>query len=74
MKSYEVLLHAKTYEKAKEYLEKLRGGKPVGKYLQASLDGMDLSHLTVDELIEVLLRTKQPQIFAESAIVGDGSD
>jgi len=42
--------------------------------LYRRLGNSDISELTADEFIETLVRTKRPQIFAESAVFGDGSD
>jgi hypothetical protein len=74
MKDYKILLHQKTYEKTISYLEALKAGKSAGKYLQERLKDRDIFQITVEELIELLTRTKRPQIFAESAVLGDGSD
>lgn len=74
MKHYKILVNKKTYEKAILYLEELRTERCAGNYLQTQLDGRDLPHITVEEFLELLLRTKHPQIFAESAVAGDGTD
>ncbi len=74
MKNYKILIHKETYKKAISYLEKLKVGQSAGRYLQERLKDKDISQITVKEFIELLTRTKRPQIFAESAIFGDGSD
>lgn len=74
MENYQIVLHKKTYQKASNYLKSLKKGEPPGKFLQAQLAGRDPGSLTVEDLIELLIQTKQPQIFAESSINGDGSD
>ena len=74
MKTYKILLHQKTYEKARNYLEELKAGKNPGSYLAKQLTDRNLSQVVAEEFIELLLRTKKPQIFAESAVSGDGSD
>jgi hypothetical protein len=74
MKQYKVLVNIVTHEKAKDYLVELQSGEIAGDYLQTRLDGQDLASMTVCKFIEVLMNTKRPQIFAESAIHGDGSD
>lgn len=72
---YKVLIHGETYKKVKNYLKNLRSGNiTAGYYLHESLDKTDIGHLSVDALIELIFRTKKPQIFAESAIHGNGSD
>ncbi|MDZ4152182.1 hypothetical protein [Methylicorpusculum sp.] len=75
MKKYYVLLHGQAYQKASDYLQALQAGtiKP-GNYLQDKLQGIDVTQLAVDSLLECLLATKRPQIFAESAIYGNGQD
>jgi hypothetical protein len=75
IKTYHVLLHGQAYRSAADYLIALQTGavKP-GKYLQAQLEELDAGHLSVEGLLECLLHTKRPQIFAESAVYGDGRD
>jgi len=74
MKQYKVLVNRVTYEKTKDYLAKLQSGEIAGKYLQEKLNDHDLSTLTVERFLDVLMNTKLPQIFAESAVYGDGLD
>jgi hypothetical protein len=45
-----------------------------GERLKDNLAGIELATLAEDSLIDALLNTKPPQIFAESAVAGDGSD
>jgi hypothetical protein len=74
MKNYTVLLHHEAYEKALFYLGGLRAGASPGKYLGDRLRAVDLLRITAEEFIEMLVRTKLPQIFAESDVYGDGTD
>ena len=75
MKQYKILMHEMSYKKANSYLKDLAIGKvTTGAYLHQSLKDKDISKLSNDEFIELIVRTKQPQIFAESAVCGDGSD
>ena len=75
MKNYRVLINKQTYEKTVSYLEQLKSGNiEAGKYLQDKLKEHDIFSLKTVEFLELLMRTKQPQIFAESAVYGDGSD
>ncbi len=74
MPAYTTLLSKKTVAQAERYHQALQGGLPAGSYLQKRLANLDLAQLTVEQLLEQLVRTKIPQIFAESAVVGDGSD
>jgi len=68
-------MHWITFQAAKAYLEDLETKKiTAGSYMNKSLKEKDISQLTTDEFIELLVRTKHPQIFAESAVYGDGTD
>ena len=68
-------MHGITFQKVKSYLENLETRKiTAGSYMNSSLKEKDISQLTTGEFIELLVRTKQPQIFAESAVYGDGTD
>ena len=72
--NYKTVLSQASYQRARSYLEMLQvGGKP-GRFFQEKLAELDLALLTVESFLEQLVRTKKPQIFAESAVVGDGSD
>lgn len=58
-----------------DYLASLQAGSRVaGKRLRANLADFELATLTETEFLDALLNTKTPQIFAESAVAGDGSD
>jgi len=74
MAKYTTLLSQKSYKQAQDYLGNLQAGQQAGSYLQQKLASLDLASLTVEVLLEQLVRTKRPQIFAESAVFGDGSD
>jgi len=68
-------MHKKTIQKAKSYRNALETKKSTaGRYLENCLEGKDISRLGIAEFVEQLVRTKRPQIFAESAVYGDGSD
>jgi hypothetical protein len=72
---YTVCLHQDTFLKASNYQEALlRNPAAVGRYFGELLEGVDMGQCTAAEFIELLVRTKKPQIFAESAVFGDGSD
>ncbi|MCA9957042.1 MAG: hypothetical protein KC434_20070, partial [Anaerolineales bacterium] len=74
MPRYATLISQASFRRASDYLQQLRGGSQPGAFLQHQLAKIDLSSLTVAQLLEQLMRTKRPQIFAESAVAGDGSD
>ena len=75
MKEYQVLLNEKTFSQIKSYLKLLRSNKSVpGARLKKAISDFDLSSIKIEEFIKLLLNTKKPQIFAESAVIGDGTD
>ncbi len=74
MKSYKVLTHNDTYNKTNRYLDNLKSGTAPGLYLQNQLQSTGLSQINPNKFLELIIRTKLPQIFAESAVYGDGSD
>jgi hypothetical protein len=70
-----LLLPDETRGRLAGYLASLRAGKALaGQRLGDILAGRDLAALTVGGFLDALLDTKPPQIFAESAVAGDGSD
>ena len=74
MPAYATLLSQISYDRASDYLNELRAGIQPGALLQQQLIDVDLRSLTVAQFLEKLVSTKRPQIFAESAVAGDGSD
>jgi hypothetical protein len=74
MKAYKLLIHQATYQRAIDYLDRLKSGTIAGEYLQKKLKEKDISQISIAEFIELLVRTKRPKIFAESAILGNGLD
>ncbi|RMG34486.1 MAG: hypothetical protein D6725_14275 [Planctomycetota bacterium] len=72
---YHWIVPAETRQKAEELRDAILGDRVrPGARLAALLADGQPSGLSVESLLELLLRTKQPQIFAESAVRGDGSD
>ena len=70
-----LIIPEKTRAHLAEYLASLRVDRSgAGKRLKDNLAGLDLATLTEAGFLDVLLNTKPPQIFAESAVAGDGSD
>ncbi len=74
MPDYRVLIHRATYQRSIDYLDRLKAGAIAGEYLNNKLKDRDLEQLSIEQFIELLLQTKQPCIFAESVIYGDGRD
>jgi hypothetical protein len=74
MKNYPVLANRQTFQKVTDYIEQLKAGKRAGQYLHDRLKHLDLSQIAADEFIELLIRTKRPQIFAEFEVYGNGVD
>jgi len=70
-----ILIPEEIRARATDYLLTLRTGdtRP-GKYLATALGKGDLSTLTDATFLDALINTKIPQIFAESAVAGDGTD
>jgi hypothetical protein len=72
---YSIIIPEVTLARASDYLQVLRVGRAqAGAFLNARLQGVDLRAMTEQDLLGRLFDTKQPQIFAETAVVGDGSD
>jgi len=70
-----ILIPEETRARAAQYMASLRcGHAQAGKYLQKCLINIDIETLTEEAFLDALVNTKVPQIFAESAVVGDGSD
>jgi hypothetical protein len=74
MNSYQVLINGETFDRSTAYLERLKAGVSPGRYLQDRSRQLDLQQLTTIEFIELLMRTKRPQIFAEFEVFGNGTD
>ena len=73
--AYRVLIHQATLEKTKKYLHSLINGTiSGGRYLRHNLANQNLAELSPENFLQLLINTKIPQIFAESAVAGDGSD
>lgn len=72
---YSIIIPEETVTRAADYLERLRvGWTQPGAYLRDRLQGVDVRALTELDLLGMLIDTKPPQIFAEMAVSGDGSD
>ena len=72
---YSILIPEDTLVRTADYLQALRAGRAqAGALLHHRLRGADLRAITELDLLGKLFDTKQPQIFAEMAVAGDGSD
>ncbi len=74
MKNYQVLINPETFEKVVCYLEQIKSGTSPGRYVFDRIKHLDLDRITTIEFIELLVRTKHPQFFAEVEIYGNGID
>jgi hypothetical protein len=74
MNSYQVVINRETFDRASAYLERLKAGSSPGRYVRDRSKDIDLYQLTTIEFIELLMRTKRPQIFAEFEVYGNGTD
>lgn len=75
LEDYKVLLHSASLYRASNYLEQLQKGEvQAGKFLYQFIKKQDLSKWTTEDLLQALCATKRPRIFAESEVMGDGSD
>jgi len=73
--AYSIIIPEETVARAADYLERLRVGRTQpGARLADCLQGSDIQALTELDLLGKLIDTKPPQIFAEMAVSGDGSD
>jgi len=72
---YKVLIHQETWGKVIKYFNELVSGATVaGLYVRKKLEKRALADFSAETFLEILINTKFPQIFAESAVCGDGSD
>jgi hypothetical protein len=71
---YDILIHPATHAKVVEYLDALRAGDIPGGYLKALLARNNAELPDAAGLLEMLVNTKHPKIFAESSVRGDGAD
>lgn len=75
MTSYSIVIPKETISRATDYMHAVRVGRvQPGAFLRHGLQGADLRAMKAQDLLGKLFDTKRPQIFAESAVAGDGSD
>jgi len=73
-KSYSIILSQESFERLDDYVLFLKEGGQCGSNLSRILSKDSRNDLNPHMLIEALLNTKYPQIFAESMVLGEGSD
>jgi hypothetical protein len=74
-RGYSIIIPRETLARAAEYLERLKANQvQAGAHLRDRLMGSDVHALTALDLLGQLIDTKRPQVFAEVAVCGDGSD
>lgn len=72
---YSILLSEEAVKYAEEYLKDLKDDRVImGRFLSNQLKNKNLSEISAEDLMASLFDTKRPQIFAESAISGNGDD
>ncbi len=72
---YSIIIPEETVARANDYMHSVRLGRiEPGAHLRDRVQGADLRTMMGQDLLGQLFDTKQPQIFAESAVAGDGSD
>jgi hypothetical protein len=74
MQNYQVLINRQTFDKIESYLQSLKSDGVAGHFLHNRLKDRDISQLTKIDLLELLISTKRPQIFAENEVRGNGID
>ncbi len=75
MAAYKLLIPEETTQKLESYQEALQSTETTcGHHLQQFLNERALSRLDAETLLDLLVNTKKPQIFAEMEVCGDGSD
>lgn len=75
MRRYKVIIPQETEERANSYWNQIKNNLiEAGDYVYKGLKSKSVQEYTSMDFLEVLLQTKVPQIFAESAIYGNGKD
>ena len=75
MKDYTVIVSQKTLRRVETYRQAIAIGEAkAGERFKKRLNRADVSALSTEGFLERLINSKQPQIFAESAVRGDGRD
>ena len=72
--SYSFLMSSETNGKLESLLSRLKKKEKMGGRLASRLERYDLETLGTDQLLNALIQTKKPRMFAEYEVKGDGSD
>lgn len=73
--SYTVLLHGDSLSRLTEFKESLANGKTQpGGNLKQAMGETSIQNLSTEQFLDLLLRTKEPCIFAESGVALNGKD
>lgn len=74
-KDISIIYHPEVLDQVRDYQKGVQSGKKViGRYLSELVSGTRIDSYAPEELLHILLNTKKPQIYAESEVIGDGSD
>lgn len=71
---YSIILSRDTFSQVELYTKFLNEGGEGGRYLGQILQTIDQRAISPGTLLEALMNSKRPQIFAESHVEGDGTD
>lgn len=75
LEDYKILLHPQSWQRATAYWQQIQQGTTqAGQLLQQQIQAPNSSQWTTEDFLQALCATKHPRIFAESEVVGDGSD
>ena len=75
MEKYKILINKITLKKIENYLTLIKKKSFLpGNRLKNSLQNIDIYNISPIQFAEILFNTKIPQVYAESAVNGDGSD
>ena len=75
MQNYRVIIPKQTQERARNYWNLIKDNwNEAGGYVRKVLQNIGSKEHSFEDFLEILFQTKQPQIFAESAIHGNGKD
>lgn len=71
---YKILIHQSSFNALSVYQKEIAAGKIPGQYLNRELIENKTDIPSNKSFLECLLNTKRPRIYAESEVLGDGSD